>query len=163
MQAIIFIGIQASGKSSFYKENFFHSHVRISLDLLRTRHREHQFLKVCLQTSARFVVDNTNPTPQERQKYIALAQEKRYEVIGYFFRTTLSAALERNRKRTGKERIKDIGLYDCQKKLTPPSFAEGFDRLFEVTLQQNTFVVTEWPQPASPWADPAENEQQPPR
>ena len=42
MEAIVFIGLQASGKSSFYKERFFSTHVRISLDLLRTRNRERQ-------------------------------------------------------------------------------------------------------------------------
>ena len=70
MQSIIFFGIQASGKSTFYRERFFHSHVRLSLDLLRTRHRERQFLLTCVQTQARFVVDNTNPTVVERQRYI---------------------------------------------------------------------------------------------
>lgn len=34
MEGILFIGIQASGKSTFYKERFFNSHLRISLDLL---------------------------------------------------------------------------------------------------------------------------------
>ncbi|MBN1315005.1 MAG: hypothetical protein JXA42_06040 [Anaerolineales bacterium] len=37
MQAVIFIGIQATGKSTFFKERFFNTHVRISLDLLKTR------------------------------------------------------------------------------------------------------------------------------
>jgi len=40
MQIIIFIGIPASGKSSFYKELFFNSHIRISMDLLNTRNKE---------------------------------------------------------------------------------------------------------------------------
>lgn len=40
MQALIFCGIQASGKSTFYCQRLLNSHVRISLDLLRTRHRE---------------------------------------------------------------------------------------------------------------------------
>jgi predicted kinase len=35
MQAVILVGIQAAGKSPFYRERFFGSHVRISLDLLR--------------------------------------------------------------------------------------------------------------------------------
>lgn len=33
MEAVIFIGLQASGKSSFYKERFFSTHVWINLDL----------------------------------------------------------------------------------------------------------------------------------
>lgn len=73
MQAIIFCGIQASGKSTFYQQHFFHTHVRISLDLLRTRYRENLFLDACLRTQQRFVVDNTNPTAVERAKYVALA------------------------------------------------------------------------------------------
>ncbi len=36
VQAILFSGIQATGKSSFYRERFFHTHVRINLDMLRT-------------------------------------------------------------------------------------------------------------------------------
>src|SRR4051812_8782542 len=37
MEAVILIGIQGSGKSTFYRERFFDTHVRVSLDLLKTR------------------------------------------------------------------------------------------------------------------------------
>ena len=40
MEAFMFIGIQGSGKSSYFKERFFSTHVRISLDQLKPRHRE---------------------------------------------------------------------------------------------------------------------------
>jgi predicted kinase len=40
MEAVIFVGIQGTGKSTFYKERFFDTHVRINLDMLKTRHRE---------------------------------------------------------------------------------------------------------------------------
>jgi hypothetical protein len=59
MEAIIFCGIQASGKTSFYKEHFFKTHIRISLDLLNTRRKENIFLQTCFETQQRFVVDNT--------------------------------------------------------------------------------------------------------
>jgi len=36
MEAVIFTGIQAVGKSTFYKEHFFTTHVRINLDMLKT-------------------------------------------------------------------------------------------------------------------------------
>ena len=75
MEAIIFTGLQGSGKSSFYKERFFTTHMRISLDLMRTRNRERQFLALCLETGQRFVIDNTNPTRQDRAKYIEAAKE----------------------------------------------------------------------------------------
>jgi transcriptional regulator with XRE-family HTH domain len=37
VEAIIFVGIQASGKSTFYRERFFDTHLRINLDMLKTR------------------------------------------------------------------------------------------------------------------------------
>ena len=84
MQAIIFIGIQATGKTTFYVQRFLNTHVRISLDLLRTRHREARFLDACLQTQQRFVVDKTNPTKEDRKRYIELARHAGYEVVGYY-------------------------------------------------------------------------------
>lgn len=136
MQAIIFCGIQASGKSTFYKEHFFNTHVRISLDLLRTRHRENLFLQACLKTQQRFVVDNTNPTIEERKKYIELAKAARYEVTGYFFETGVKEALVRNSQRTGRFLVPDKGIYGTLKKLQIPTMAEGFDFLYLVRLKQ---------------------------
>jgi hypothetical protein len=73
MEAIIFSGLPGSGKSSFYKERFFNTHVRISLDLLKTRYRETRILEACLETDQRFVIDNTNPTKPFASTRSALA------------------------------------------------------------------------------------------
>ncbi|WP_114779096.1 AAA family ATPase [Botryobacter ruber] len=134
MQAIIFCGIQGSGKSTYYQEHFFHTHVRISLDLLRTRNRERHFLQCCFRTQQRFVVDNTNPTIVERQRYILLAREARYEVTGYFFETGVKDALARNSHRTGKLFVPEKGIYGTWHKLQVPTLAEGFDQLFRVRI-----------------------------
>ena len=87
MEAVIFIGLQASGKSSFYKERYFSTHVRISLDLLKTRNRERQFLAACLETQQPFVIDNTNPSRDDRAKYIEAAKAAKYSIVGYYFRS----------------------------------------------------------------------------
>ena len=46
---VLFIGLQASGKSSFYRERFFGTHVRVNLDMLKTRNRESLLVTACLQ------------------------------------------------------------------------------------------------------------------
>ena len=117
------------------------------MDLLRTRNRERQFLNLCLQTSAKVVIDNTNPRKEDREKYLTLFKERRYRVIGYFFQTSLPDALARNRAREGRDQVKDVALYDVRKKLVPPSFEEGFDQLFCVRIHGDDFLVEEWRKP----------------
>jgi predicted kinase len=141
MQAIIFIGIQGSGKTTFYAERFLKTHVRISLDMLKTRNKERQFVQLCLATGQKFVVDNTNPTSAERKKYLEAAKEARFEVIGYFFSTTVAEAIERDSQRTGKDFVSTIGIRATHKKLQPPTPDEGFDALYEVTIQDGNFEV----------------------
>ncbi|WP_418360261.1 AAA family ATPase [Sphingobacterium detergens] len=144
MEMIIYCGIQASGKSSFYKENHFNSHVRISMDLLNTRNKENKFIKTCLETQQTFVVDNTNPTKAERAKYIDLAKMYKYKIIGYYFSSSLLSSLERNSARINKERIPDIGIRGTHKKLQIPSLDEGFDKLYYVTLDAEGFIIKDW-------------------
>ena len=145
MQAIIFIGIQATGKSTFYKQNFFNTHVHISLDLLRTRNREQIFLQACCQTQQKFVVDNTNPTALERQKYIKMAHTSKYKVVVYYFESKIKDAMERNSFREGKSLIPQKGILSTYHRLELPTLNEGFDQLFYVRLnEESVFEVTPW-------------------
>ncbi len=144
MQAIIFIGIQATGKSTFYKTHFFNSHVRISMDLLNTRNKESKFLETCFATQSQFVVDNTNPTSEGRKKYIELAKAKKYKVIGYYFHSSLEKALDRNNARGGKERIPSIGIRGCYSKMELPNLNEGYDKLYYVKSENMGFQIEDW-------------------
>ena len=45
MEAIVLCGVQGSGKTTLYRDRFLATHVRVSMDLLRTRHREAAFLR----------------------------------------------------------------------------------------------------------------------
>ena len=141
-QAVVFIGLQASGKSSFYKERFFSTHVRISLDLLRTRNRERRLLTMCLETQQPFVIDNTNPTRVERAKYIDAARAAKFSVVGFYFRSKAEECLVRNQLRT--DRVPDVGILSTAKKLELPTLEEGFDALKYVRLTEAGFVVEEW-------------------
>ncbi|MBV9937701.1 MAG: AAA family ATPase [Acidobacteriaceae bacterium] len=143
MEAVIFIGVQGSGKSTFYREQFFDRYVRISLDLLRTRHRQQRFLEVCLATQQRFVIDNTNSKVTERAPYIAASKAARFRVTGYFFQTLLGDALRRNAQRTGKQFVPVRGIISTFKRLQKPTLDEGFDQLHAVTINsENRFVVS---------------------
>src|ERR1700753_462910 len=120
MEAVIFCGIQATGKTTFFKEKFFKTHVRISLDQLNTRNKELRFIETCILTSHPFVIDNTNPSPEERAKYIAIAKTNKFKVTGYYFQSRLTDALERNNKRSDKEKIPEAGVVGTYKRLSLP-------------------------------------------
>lgn len=134
MEAVIFCGIQASGKTTFYRDRFFDTHVRISLDLLRTRRREQLLLAACLAAKQSFVVDNTNATAIDRARYIAPALTAGFRVIGYFFATDPKAAFARNRARVGRAAIPGGGLFGTYKRLEPPTLEEGFERIYRVEI-----------------------------
>lgn len=145
MEAVIFVGIQGAGKSTFFKERFFDTHIRVNLDMLRTKHREKLLFETCLEAKQKFVLDKTNLTCEERAKYIVSVKSFGFKVVGYYFQTNLEKALERNNQRIGKAKIPEKGLFNSFKRLEIPKFNEGFDELFYVSInEENKFIVEDW-------------------
>lgn len=142
-EAIIFIGIQASGKSNYYR-HYFSEHVHVNLDTLHTRNKENLLLQECIGEEKSFVVDNTNPTMQDREKYIRLAKENGYFVHGYYFQSMIADCMERNQQREGKARVPDKALACTYSKLELPKFEEEFDKLHYVQIVDGEFVTEEW-------------------
>jgi predicted kinase len=133
MEAVILCGIQGSGKTTLYRDRFLETHVRVSMDLLGTRSREAQFLETCLATRQRFVVDNTNPAPADRRRYLLPAREAGFRVIGYVVEVDPAVAAARNAERPGKRRVPGKGVGDTAKRLIRPAPEEGFDELWHAT------------------------------
>src|ERR1044072_9647193 len=84
MEAVLLIGSHATGKTTFYREQFADTHAHISLDVLKTRGRERDALYGCLRNRQPFVIDNTNVRAAERAGYIAGAQQAGFPGGGYF-------------------------------------------------------------------------------
>ena len=143
MELIIFIGCQASGKSTFFKRYFSDTHIRLNLDMLKTRHRERILFQACLAAKQKCVVDNTNPSQLDRKMYIQDAKDVHFKVIAYYFDSCLDDALLRNEQREGKAKIPRIGVISTFKKLEIPELDEGFDEIYRVSLyQENDFNVS---------------------
>jgi predicted kinase len=145
MELVIFIGIQATGKSSFYRERFFRSHVRINGDMLKTRRREELLVNACLEGKTPFVVDKMNLTRVDRARYIGPAKAAGLKVTGYFLQSQLAAALERNARRGSSEQVPEGGLRAASAKLELPDRDEGFDELFYVKMDgRGGFIIEDW-------------------
>ena len=132
-ELIIFVGLQASGKSTYYRTHFAATHVHVSKDLMkntRTRDaKQQQMIEAALREGKSVVVDNTNPTPAVRAPLIALGRRHGARVIAYYFEAVVKDAVARNRLREGAARVPDVAIFVTAKKLVPPSFAEGFDEV----------------------------------
>ena len=149
MELVVFAGIPASGKTTFYRERFLATHVRVSLDLLKTRQREDILLHACLAAQQPVVVDNTNPLAAQRTRYVQLAKAAGFRAVLYFFDVPTRTAVGRNSGREGKARVANVAIFGSQKKLQRPTAAEGFDEIFRVTTGEGddapaAFVVEPW-------------------
>ncbi len=141
MELVIFIGLQAAGKSTFYVQQFRDTHIRINLDMLKTRHREKVLYHSCLKAKQSVVIDNTNPTVIERTRYILPAKEHKFQVIGYYFSPDLESCLQRNQIR--ERVVPNVGIFATYKNLQKPTYTEGFDKLYEVSLKEGLFRIKE--------------------
>lgn len=149
MELVIFIGLQGSGKSTFFSTHFAVTHEHISKDLFpnnkKPSRRQAQLIDIALQAQLSVVVDNTNPTREERKSIIDLGCKYDASVVGYYFESQVSQCRDRNQQRGGKARVPDVAIYSTIKKLEPPSYAEGFHKLFYVRIvSKSTFEVSDW-------------------
>jgi predicted kinase len=133
---IILIGLQASGKSTYYRERFKATHVHVSKDLMKGAKnrdmRQRELIEAALDAGKSVVIDNTNPTPLVRAPLIEIGRRHGARVVGYYFEVPVKTAVERNRLREGKARVPDVAIYVTSKKLVPPKLEEGFDEIHVV-------------------------------
>src|ERR687885_1374909 len=111
MEAVVLCGVQGSGKTTLCRERFG-NHVRVSLDELGSRAREAALVQECLEAGRPFVVDNTNPTPADRARYVAPARAAGFKVIGYLVEVDAAEAFARNAERPAGRRVPGKGVGD---------------------------------------------------
>lgn len=150
LELVILIGLQASGKSTFFRDYLAATHVSVSKDLMRNNRnksrRQIQLIENALEAGHSVAVDNTNPAVLDRSGLIDIARIYNAQIIGYYFESTVSDCLARNQERSGKSQVPDIAIYATIKKMVLPSYDEGFDRLFFVRMADNlAFEVKTWP------------------
>jgi predicted kinase len=146
LELVIFVGLQASGKSTFFRERFAATHEHVSKDLFpnnkNRNRRQAQLIEAALRTESSVVVDNTNPTVKDRRPLIQLGRELGAKIVGFYFESTVRQCVGRNRRRKGKAQVPDVAIFATAKRLAPPAYSEGFDELFRVRMiDESTFEV----------------------
>ncbi len=144
--AYIMIGIQGSGKSEFCRR-YLSEVTRVNLDTLKTRNNEKRLIEECFEKGCDYVVDNTNPTQEDRARYIDPAKSAGYRIIGYVMQSRLQDCISRNNRRNGKEVIPAKAIAMTSNRLQLPNRSEGFDELYFVGNDGAVMTVDEWREP----------------
>lgn len=135
-EAVIFVGLQGSGKTTYYTKHFANTHVHVSRDVQQTQERERALIRECLDAGRSFVLDNTNSTRSVRAPYIREAKAAAFRVVAYFFDTPVRAAIGRNNHRKDKKPIPVPAILRTAKHLQPPSVDEGIDDVRVMALRE---------------------------
>ncbi len=136
-EAIIFIGLQGSGKTTYFTRHFAATHAHVSRDIQATAEREAAFVRECLRSGRSFVVDNTNATRAVRAPYIREAKAAGFTVLSYFFDTPVRMAIGRNNHRKDKKPIPVPAILRTAKRMDRPSLEEGFDEIRIVDAERD--------------------------
>lgn len=143
MEAIILSGIQGAGKSTFCRERYWDTHIRINYDMLRTRHREWLMLAACIEAKQAVVVDATNPTAADRRRYIEPARAAKFRIVGIEFQIPVELAIERNASRPKKKPVPEKAIHATVAKMQPLMFEEGFDEIWIARVSRGGIVLSE--------------------
>lgn len=143
----ILVGLQGSGKTTFYRERLAATHDHVSKDLMphvrRRAERQLELVDAALAAGRSVAVDNTNPARADRAALVAAARARGARVVVYVMQTAVRDALARNRGREGKQRVPDVAVFTTAKRLERPNREEGFDAIYEVHAQGGGFEVVQ--------------------
>jgi predicted kinase len=127
------VGLQASGKSTWVGRHLAATHTVVSKDhwpnARRREARQRRVVAELLDAGTPVVVDNTNPSPEDRAPLIAAARAAGVPVRAVWVDTPVEVCLARNDAREGRARVPLQGLLGTRSRLTPPTRDEGFDRV----------------------------------
>jgi predicted kinase len=146
MEMVILVGLPGSGKTTFRKQRLDATHVVISKDLIRNNRRparrQAQLIDQALSAGRSIVVDNVNPTREERAHLIHSARTHGARVVGFWFESCVPDCLRRNAGRQDGARVPDVAIYSMAKIFHAPEKQEGFDELYRVRIAEpDGFVV----------------------
>jgi bifunctional polynucleotide phosphatase/kinase len=144
-EMIVFIGAPASGKSTFWKTHLA-EYVRVNNDTLKSKDKCIRAAQQALASGKSCVIDNTNPTREVRNTYIAIARTADVPVRAFDFASekSLSFHLDTLREVNSfrshlSKRVGSMPIHTFFKNYEAPKLEEGFSEVLQVNLVGGPF------------------------
>ncbi|XP_043847635.1 bifunctional polynucleotide phosphatase/kinase [Dromiciops gliroides] len=139
-EIVVAVGFPAAGKSTFLQEHLVSAgYVYANRDTLGSWQKCVAVCTEALKAGGRAVVDNTNPDPISRARYISCAKDARVPCRCFHFTASLDLARHNNRFRemigTPHPSVSDMVMFSYRKQFVAPSLTEGFSQILEIPFR----------------------------
>ncbi|XP_078002101.1 LOW QUALITY PROTEIN: bifunctional polynucleotide phosphatase/kinase [Phascolarctos cinereus] len=136
-EIIVAVGFPAAGKSTFLQEHLVSAgYVYANRDTLGSWQKCVAVCTEALKAGGRAVVDNTNPDPTSRARYISCAKDAGVPCRCFHFTASLDLARHNNRFRemigSTHSSVSDMVMFSYRKQFVAPSLTEGFSQILEI-------------------------------
>jgi predicted kinase len=142
---VVLVGLQGSGKTTFFGARFGATHALVSKDLIRNardrNRRQEELVRAAAAAGRSVVVDNTNVRREDRTGLVALARALGMRPVCYVFPADVTSSLARNMEREGKARVPAVAIHATARRLVPPGPEEGFDEIYQVRPAPGAFEI----------------------
>ncbi|XP_068785355.1 bifunctional polynucleotide phosphatase/kinase [Struthio camelus] len=136
-EVLVAVGFPGAGKTTFLRRHLLPAgYVHVNRDTLGSWQRCVAACQAALAQGRSVAVDNTNPDPESRQRYVACARAAGTPCRCLLFTASLQQAQHNNRFRemteSGHVPVSDVVLLSYKRRFVAPEEAEGFAQVLRV-------------------------------
>uniref|UniRef100_A0A673KWF1 Bifunctional polynucleotide phosphatase/kinase-like n=1 Tax=Sinocyclocheilus rhinocerous TaxID=307959 RepID=A0A673KWF1_9TELE len=129
-EVIVAVGFPGSGKSTFFQTHIIpQGYAYVNRDILGSWQQCVSACERALKEGRRVAVDNTNPDPESRKRYIDVSQSAGVPCRCFNFTASLEQAKHNNRVFGSS-----LQLFHSVKKFVAPSLSEGFSEILQINF-----------------------------
>uniref|UniRef100_A0A673KUD3 Bifunctional polynucleotide phosphatase/kinase-like n=1 Tax=Sinocyclocheilus rhinocerous TaxID=307959 RepID=A0A673KUD3_9TELE len=140
-EVIVAVGFPGSGKSTFFQTHIIpQGYAYVNRDILGSWQQCVSACERALKEGRRVAVDNTNPDPESRKRYIDVSQSAGVPCRCFNFTASLEQAKHNNRFREmfpsaiKHVPVNDMVIHSYKKKFVAPSLSEGFSEILQINF-----------------------------
>ncbi|KAK2881349.1 hypothetical protein Q8A67_018617 [Cirrhinus molitorella] len=138
-EVIVAVGFPGSGKSTFFQTHIIpKGYAYVNRDILGSWQHCVSACERALKEGRSVAVDNTNPDPESRKRYLDVSQSAGVPCRCFNFTASLEQAKHNNRFRDMVPSaikhvpVNDMVIHSYKKKFVAPSLSEGFSEILQI-------------------------------